>query len=227
MSIGLLAISLTTTSCTDLEIAGEDPTTAAQPSVTATSPEEVERPPLWTEADGERTVYCPARNGYQEATITLPASSPFTDELNSLLSTHDGRPPLTVLSVRETEPPFSFDNLSRIDETTYLHTVAITTPGGVLELGQFDPEVNPTQILSEARLIGWAQQTARPELNDWAQDLRERIEYEYDYQEWSEVEGESRVTDTVYFATQAPLTHIDSITLRWGSSGGYGECNLL
>lgn len=203
---------------------GVDTTT---PDVTPTQSEEVDLSPIWTEMDGEKTFFCPAANGYQEALITLPPSSPFTEELNNLLNTYDGRSPLTVLSVRQTEPTFSFDDPSRIDETTFLSTVTITSPEGVLELERFSENVNVPMLLFENKLTGWTQQTERPELSKWAQDLASRTEYEYDYEEWVEVEGETRISNTLYFATEHFPTQIDSIELTWGSYQGYAECRAL
>lgn len=190
----LLALPLALVACEPLEDAASDPDNGTSEIMS----EEIARPPLWTEADGERTFVCITEEGFQELHITLPPSSPYTDELNALNFELHGRAPLDVIRT------VYFQHgkiLKDLDEGDWLQNITLDTPEGERVLDARDNRLG-FYLYDQ---MGRGSPGAAGEISTRVWELRNRVR------------DESH-DDVEYFITERPLTQVNSITVKWGWS---------
>lgn len=189
----LLALTLFLVACEPVEETASAPENSTSEIVS----EEIATPPLWTEADGERTFVCITGEGFQELHITLPPSSPHTEELNALNSQVHGRAPLDVIRT------VYFQHgkiLKDLDETDWLQSITLDTPEGERIL---DARDNRLGFYLYDQVGRGSRAGDEAERRMW--ELRDRVRDES--------------SDGVeYFITERPLTQVNSITVKWGAS---------
>lgn len=156
------------------------------PAPTTTAPEPK---PLWTQTDGSKTIVCMASENIQEIRFTLPATAPIAAELNSILHDFDGRSPLTVLTITETD----LVGYPDIDEADFLHTLYLETPSGDLVLDRRDNDA--WFVLDDTRLAGIASDAGTKTLRDRARALSLRID-------------DDGLRGTRYVVTGQPITQV-------------------
>ncbi len=155
---------------------------------------------LWTTADGKKSIRCIADNGVQEVTFTLPARSPITKELNSILHALDGRAPLTVLKVKVVDHA----SYPKIDEADYFRTLYLQTPAGEIALDR--RENDAWFVLDDTGLGGIASHAGTKKLRDRARALQGRI-------------NDDDLDGIQYLVTVKPLAQIYSARAEFRSMG--------
>lgn len=197
----MVSLSLTLVACEPLE----DTAPATDNEPLETMNQEVSLPPLWSEADGERTFTCKTKNGFQELHITLPPWSPHTDEFNALNAEVSGGAPFDVISTVYFEHGKILEDL---DESDWLQNITLVTPEGERVLDARDNELG--FYLWEN--LNYGHHVADANTNARRRALRENVAAD----EWTD--GGRTRTGVRYYITERPLTQVNSITVKWGWS---------
>ena len=187
-------------------VPSRQPTVSLSQESSAPPQEASEAKPLWTKTDGPQTIQCIASENIQEVRFALPATSPVTDELNSILKDFDGRSPLTVLTVTEIDHA----SYPQIDESDYMRTLYLETPSGELALDRRDNDA--WRVLDDTSLAGIASDAGTKTLRDRARALSERI-------------GEDDLHGTHYLVTKLPITQVSAGHAEFKSTGN--PCSVL
>ena len=152
--------------------------------------EDADYGPLWKKADGKREFTCSDRGAF--VAFELPATSPITKELNSLLKAADGRKPVTVLTLNVYEPDFVEEGGAVFRE------LVLKTPKGTVEVGPGSYNDVET-VLWGSGLTDENSNVGTKKLRDRAAALDERV-------------AEDNDTGTFYFVLEQPLTQVDDAT---------------
>lgn len=174
---------------------------ASKPSQATTPTRGLE---MWTKADGSQRIRCTANDGSSAVTFTLPAQSPITRELNSILHEFDGRKPVTVLTVTH---DLSVTQEGRDETSSLFRGLSFDTPTGRIESNS---ENGAYDVLEDTRLTFRHSEVGTKRLRARAVALQNRIS-----DDWSK-------HDVTYLVLERPLTRVDSAQGDFweGSLGG-------